>query len=167
MIGMNDSEFPRIFLSRISDMAIAFLFVIYGYFYEPIELIEKYKSVMPKEVGLLLISTGFLLTVLSITSKTMASYIKNKIYKQNTSSAIPINRIIIMVLIVILSILLFDLNRTSLELAFCIRHDHLFDYFYKNYLIYISFFFLPIFIVSLIYDNFNELRTYFSKFIGK
>jgi len=164
VIDMGDAGTSEHFLSYNIEWVIGVLLTIYGYFYAPIGLVEKYKFAMPKEVGSLLLSTGILFIVLSI----MAKIIYNQIYnRKNNQNNVSNNKFIIIFLIIILSLLLFEYTRKNLELAFCIRHDHLFSYFFENYLHYIAIYYLPLIFVPLIYDNFDKLRIYLFNDSGK
>jgi hypothetical protein len=151
VISVDESGTFKHFLSSVLDMAIGIILMMYGYFYSPIELIEKYKSAMPSEVGLLILSTGILLSLVTFTIKQIYKHIR----KQNNVSD---RGFILLFLLIILSILFFDYARDILYLAFSVRHDPLFDYFFKKYCYYMSVYYILLFSASLVFD---KLLPYF------
>lgn len=104
--------------------------MVLGYFFRPLELIEKYKYAMPNEIELLIFSTIMLIFfVLSI------GRILNRRGKNQES--IP-NKDFLgkFALLSILSLLFFLYMIFILQIAFSKRNDPLFNYFLENYFIY-------------------------------
>jgi hypothetical protein len=129
---MGNSESSKHFLSSISEFISPTLLAIVQYLYHPIELIEKYKSAMPHDIELLMLSTGILIYSL---------YIQ---YKRRTS---------IFLILIVPSIFLWLYTVHALQVAFSARNDPLFWPIFKDFLYYAGGYFVLVFLISYISDR--------------